>query len=77
MTAAELANVLGIEKGSAEKILTTKPTLLTVKLSLKDGGISFALQVRFKICEGKSNSKGKKGVAASVLSVVELKENTY
>ena len=65
------------KKGGAEKILTTKPALLTVKLSLKDGGVSFALQVRFKICEGKSSSKGKKGVAASVLSVVELKENTY
>ena len=67
----------GKKKGSAEKILTTKPTLLIVRLSLKDGGISFALQARFKVCEGKSSSKGKKGVAASVLSVVELKENTY
>ncbi len=65
------------KKGGAEKILTTKPTLLTVRLSLKDGGISFALQARFKVCEGKSSSKGKKGVAASVLSVVELRENTY
>ena len=76
-TASSSEDGEGKKKGSAEKILTTKPTLLTVKLSLKDGGISFALQVRFKICEGKSNSKGKKRVAASVLSVVELRENTY
>jgi len=65
------------KKGGAEKILTTKPTLLTVRLSLKDGGISFVLQAQFKVCEGKGNFKGKKGIAASVLSVVELKENTY
>ena len=67
----------GKKKGGAEKILTTKPTLLTVKLSLKDGGVSFVLQMRFKVCESKGNSKGKKGIAAPVLSVVELKENTY
>ena len=76
-TASSSEDGEGKKKGSAEKILTTKPTLLTVKLSLKDGGISFALQARFKVCEGKSSSKGKKGVAASVLSVVELRENTY
>lgn len=76
-TAASSEDGEGKKKGSAEKILTTKPTLLTVRLSLKDGGISFALQARFKVCEGKSSSKGKKGVAASVLSAVELKENTY
>lgn len=76
-TASSLEDGEGKKKGSAEKILTTKPTLLTVRLSLKDGGISFALQARFKVCEGKSGFKGKKGVAASVLSVIELRENTY
>ena len=76
-TASSSEDGEGKKKGSAEKILTTKPTLLTMRLSLKDGGISFALQARFKVCEGKSSSKGKKGVAASVLSVVELRENTY
>ena len=76
-TASSSEDGEGKKKGNAEKILTTKLTLLTVGLSLKDGGISFALQARFKVCEGKSSSKGKKGVAASVLSVVELRENTY
>ena len=76
-TAASSESDEGKKKEGAEKILTTKPTLLTLKLFLKEGDISFVLQARLKVCEGKGDSKDKKGVAASVLSVVELKENTY
>ena len=76
-TASSSEDGEGKKKGSAEKILTTKPALLTVRLSLKDGGVSFALQARFKVCEGKGGSKGKKTIATSTLTVVDLEENAY
>lgn len=74
-TSASSESGEGKKQGGAEKILTTRSKLLTVSLSLKDGGVSFVLQARFKVCEDKGNSKGKKGFATSVLTVVELKEN--
>lgn len=65
------------KKQDVGKILTTNPTLLTVKLYLQEGGVSFALQARLRVQSKGSDKKGKKEVAVSTLSVVDLRENVY
>ena len=64
------------KKDGTEKILTTTPTLLSLKLSLEAGNISFWLQVRLRVQTKEGDSKEKK-VAVQTLNVVDLRENVY